>query len=186
MIPIWLQQLDEQGLLWIQQFLRVEVLNPVVKGFTTLGNVGLIWIVLSLLLLWKPSTRKAGITSLCAMILGLLVTNLCLKHLFMRPRPYEVMELLVPLVTSSDPNSFPSGHTCAAFAAGIAWAKTLPKRWMCIVAVVQAVLMGFSRLYVGVHYPSDVIAGALIGSVCGIIAYYLVQHWENRQKNSRQ
>ncbi len=182
MIPIWLQQLDEQGLLWIQQFLRVEVLNPVVKGFTTLGNVGLIWIVLSLLLLWKPSTRKAGITSLCAMILGLLVTNLCLKHLFMRPRPYEVMELLVPLVTSSDPNSFPSGHTCAAFAAGIAWAKTMPKRWMRIVAVVQAVLMGFSRLYVGVHYPSDVIAGALIGSVCGIVAYYLIQRWENRQK----
>lgn len=97
------------------------------------------------------------------MALGMLCTNVILKQLVLRPRPYVTMEALIPLLTSADPNSFPSGHTCAAFAAGMAWAGALPWRWARAAAVVQAVCMGLSRLYVGVHYPSDVLAGALIG-----------------------
>ena len=73
---------------------------------------------------------------------------------------------LIPLVNEPDPNSFPSGHTCAAFAAGMAWAGALPWRWARTAAVIQAVCMGLSRLYVGVHYPSDVLSGALVGSLC--------------------
>ena len=75
---------------------------------------------------------------------------------------------LTPLVTENDPNSFPSGHTCAAFAAGLSWARALPWRWGRIAAVVLAVLMGLSRLYVGVHYPTDVLAGAALGTLCGL------------------
>ena len=125
----WIQALDAGALLWIQETVRLEFLNPVVECYTTLGNGGLLWIALSLALLcWKP-TRRAGAASLLALLLGFLCTNVVLKNLVQRPRPYTVVEGLIPLLTSADPNSFPSGHTCAAFAAGLAWVRTLPWRW---------------------------------------------------------
>lgn len=179
-MPAAIQALDEQVLLWIQECVRQGVLDPLVKLYTTLGNAGIVWIVVSLVMLcWKP-TRRAGITALCAMVLGLLCTNVVLKHLVSRPRPYTVVEGLIPLLTSGDPNSFPSGHTCAAFAAGVAWFGTAKKGGWRAAALVQAVLMGLSRLYVGVHYPSDVLAGAIIGTLCGLGGLCLVDRWEKR------
>ena len=160
-----LQGLDG-GLLLAIQGLRLDWLNPVVECFTRLGNAGILWIVLSVLMLcWKP-TRKAGLLALFSMLLGLLCTNVALKHLVGRERPWLHVAGLIPLVNEPDPNSFPSGHTCAAFAAGMIWVRILPRRWMRGLAAVLAVCMGLSRLYVGVHYPSDVLAGALVGSLC--------------------
>ena len=179
-MPAAIQALDEQALLWIQECIRQGVLDPLVKLYTTLGNAGIIWIVVSVAMLcWKP-TRRAGATALCAMLLGLLCTNVVLKHLVSRPRPYTVVEGLIPLLTSGDPNSFPSGHTCAAFAAGVAWFGTAKKGGWRAAALIQAVLMGLSRLYVGVHYPSDVLAGAVIGTLCGLGGLWLVGRWEKR------
>lgn len=80
------------------------------------------------------------------------------------------MNNFIPLLYSSDPNSFPSGHTSTAFAAGIVWLKLIPVKSLKAVAVVQALLMGLSRMYVGVHYPSDVLMGALVGTLCAVIA----------------
>ena len=175
-----LQTLDGGALLWIQENLR-GLLDPIVEGYTTLGNTGLMWIVLSLAMLcWKP-TRKAGVAALAAMVLGLLCTNVVLKHLVARPRPWLDVAGLVPLIQEPDPNSFPSGHTCAACAAASAWWRTLPRRWMRWTGLVLAVCMGLSRLYVGVHYPSDVIAGALVGLFCGWAAWKLLQLWEERR-----
>ena len=165
-----LQNLDGAALLAIQS-LRLEVLNPLVEGFTSLGNAGLLWIVLSLaMLFWKP-TRKAGVLALVSLLLGLLCTNVLLKHLVGRERPWLHVAGLIPLVDERDPNSFPSGHTCAAFAAGMSWVRALPRRWMRVLSAVLAVCMGLSRLYVGVHYPSDVLAGALVGSFCAWLAW---------------
>ena len=167
-------------MLWIQENLR-GLLDPIVEGYTTLGNTGLMWIVLSLAMLcWKP-TRKAGVAALAAMVLGLLCTNVVLKHLVARPRPWLDVAGLVPLIQEPDPNSFPSGHTCAAFAAPSAWWRALPRRWRRWTGLVLAVCMGLSRLYVGVHYPSDVIAGALVGLFCGWAAWKLLQLWEERR-----
>lgn len=167
-----LQNLDSTLLLAVQN-LRIDALNPLVEGFTRLGNAGLLWIVLSLVMLcWKP-TRKAGVLALVSMLLGLLCTNVILKHLVGRPRPWLDIAQLVPLIAEPDPNSFPSGHTCAAFAAGMIWVRALPQRWMRVLSAVLAVCMGLSRLYVGVHYPSDVLAGALVGSFCAWMAWKL-------------
>ena len=175
-----LQTLDGGALLWIQENLR-GLLDPVVEGYTTLGNTGLMWIVLSLAMLcWKP-TRKAGVAALAAMVLGLLCTNVVLKHLVARPRPWLDVAGLVPLIQEPDPNSNPSRHTSPAFAAASAWWRTLPRRWMRWTGLVLAVCMGLSRLYVGVHYPSDVIAGALVGLFCGWAAWKLLQLWEERR-----
>jgi len=167
-----LQNLDGALLLAIQS-LRIPVLDPLVEGYTTLGNAGALWILLSLGMVCRKSTRKAGITALLALALGFLCTNVVLKHLVSRPRPWLDVAGLVPLIHEPDPNSFPSGHTTAAFAAGAAWAGTLPQKWVRVLAVGAAVCMGFSRLYVGVHYPSDVLAGALVGTACAWVAVKL-------------
>jgi len=174
-----LLQLDGQLLLAIQGLHRAW-LDPIVSCYTRLGDAGILFIVLSLvMLLWKP-TRKAGALALCAMVLGLLVTNLTIKPLVERARPWLVLPI-TPLVTEHDPNSFPSGHTCAAFAAGLSWARALPWKWGRMAAVVLAVCMGLSRLYVGVHFPTDVLAGAVIGALCAWIAWKGVQLYEERK-----
>ena len=176
-MPLAIQGIDEAVLLWIQEAVRQAWLDPVVKAFTTLGNAGILWIVLSVaMLFWRP-TRKAGLLAGCALIFSLLFTNLGLKLIFTRPRPYTVVEGLIPLLTSGDPNSFPSG---------LVWARTLPKPWMRRTAVIQAVLMGLSRLYVGVHYPSDVLGGALVGTVCAMLALYIGRLWQRRQEHNLQ
>ena len=172
-MPQWLLPIDGGILLWIQNFLRCAVLDPIMIIYTQMGDAGILWIVLSVVLICIPRTRKAGFVSLIAMLLGLLCTKVVLKHVVGRTRPWLVVEGLIPLVAENDPNSFPSGHTCAAFAAASAWCRTLPRRWMKIVAVVMAALMGFSRLYVGVHFPTDVLAGMAVGLLCGWLAWLI-------------
>jgi undecaprenyl-diphosphatase len=173
-MPIWIQNLDERVLRWIGDTLRLPILNGAVCFYTKLGDSGMLFIVLALLMLCFAKTRRAGGTALAAMAFGLVVTNLTIKPLMSRARPWVVMEGFETLVRSSDPNSFPSGHTCAAFAFAIAVCMVLPQRWAKAAAVAAAVLMGFSRLYVGVHFPSDVLAGAFIGSMCGLLASWIV------------
>lgn len=176
-----LLQLDGHLLLAIQN-LHQPWLDPIISLFTKLGDAGILWIALSLaMLLYKP-TRRAGTLALCAMILGLLITNVTIKSLVERARPWLALPL-TPLVTEKDPNSFPSGHTCAAFAAGLVWMRTLPWGWGRAAAVVLAVLMGLSRLYVGVHYPTDVLAGALIGSLCAWAVWKRYQRFEERRNS---
>lgn len=170
-----LLQLDGNILLWIQEWLRQPWLTPTVALYTKLGDAGMLWIALSLILLCFPKTRRAGLVSLLAMALGLLCTNVVLKHLVARTRPWLTVEGLTPLVTENDPNSFPSGHTTAAFAAALAWWHTLPGRRMRAAALCMAVLMGLSRLYVGVHFPSDVLVGGIVGAACGVLAWQIAK-----------
>ena len=174
--------LDSGVLLWIQEHLRGPVLDAVVSFYTTLGNAGILFLVLAGVLLCFRRTRKAGALALGAIVIGFLCTNVVLKHLVGRPRPWLDVPGLTALVAEHDPNSFPSGHTCAAFAAGLAWAGTCSARWARIAAVVSAVCMGLSRLYVGVHYPSDVLAGALVGSLAALAALALARRWEREHK----
>ena len=182
MMLSWLATLDGGALLWLQEYLRSPLLTAFFTCFTQLGNAGILWIVLAVGLLCFRRTRKAGACALLAMLLGLLCTNVILKQLVQRPRPWLLVEGLLPLVAEGDPNSFPSGHTTAAFAAGIVWLRTLPWKWGRAAALVSAVLMGFSRLYVGVHYPSDVLAGAVIGTLCALAALCLWQRQNTRRK----
>ena len=178
-MPEVIQQFDEQALVWIAQHIRGGLLNPIMSFYTKLGDAGLLFIALGLVMLLFKSTRKAGFSALCAMVIGLIVVNFTIKPLMARERPWLVIEGFVNLVPEKDPNSFPSGHTNAAFAFALALCMAAPKRWMKITAVCMAVVMGLSRLYVGVHFPSDVLAGALIGSLCGLLGAWVVKNvWE--------
>lgn len=182
-----IQQIDETLLLAIQN-MRVDFLNPIMEVYTSLGNLGIMWIVLSAAMLCHPKTRRAGMLSLLAMLLGMICTNVLLKHIVARPRPWLDVAGLTALVAEPDPNSFPSGHTCAAFAASMIWIKEFPWKWGRITGVVLAVLMGLSRLYVGVHYPTDVLVGAVVGFVCAWAVWedYLLYEAKKRRRLQEQ
>ena len=180
----WLLALDGAILLWIQDWVRNPILNAFFSVFTHLGDAGMLWIALALVFACIPRTRRAGLCALTALLLGLLCTNVVLKHLVERTRPWLVVEGLVPLIAEGDPNSFPSGHTTAAFAAGVVWWKSLPWPWARAGALVLAVLMGCSRLYVGVHFPSDVLAGVVVGTLCALCAMALWRRVADRRRNS--
>lgn len=167
-------------LLWIQENLR-GFLDPLVSFYTRLGDSGLVWILLCLALLLHPKTRKAGVAGVVGLVLSLLCTNILIKPLVARTRPWLLLEGLVPLVVERDPNSFPSGHSSAAFACAMALWGTLPKKWG-RPALVCAGLMALSRLYVGVHFPSDVLCGTLVGIFCGWCACKLLKLWEEKKR----
>jgi membrane-associated phospholipid phosphatase len=169
----WIQWIDSEALLFLQETLRFDWLSQLMEGYTTLGDKGLMWIVLALGLLCFKQTRKAGVLALVAMLFGLIGTNLILKNLVARPRPWLVVDGLLPLMSPPDPNSFPSGHTCAAFAFAGTMCRGLKWRWAKVTAVMAALLMGFSRLYVGLHFPTDVLMGMCVGLLCSQAAWYL-------------
>lgn len=168
-----LVEMDGSILLWIQEHLRNGILTPVMKCITRLGNGGLIWLALIVLLLLFHSTRRTGITALLAMLLTLLVINLLLKNMIARIRPYETVVGLTRIISAPTDFSFPSGHAGHAFAASVVFFRELPKK-LGIPALVFAFLISFSRLYVGVHYPTDVLAGAILGTAMALLATLIV------------
>lgn len=164
----WVQSLDESALRWIAENVRTPFLDRLVVFYTHLGNAGWIFIALAIILLLKKKTRQAGAAALTSLALGFVATNLVLKPLVERSRPWVVMEDFSSLVFSRDLHSFPSGHTCAAFAFSASLCAVLPSKTAKAAALIAAALMGFSRVYVGVHFLSDVLAGAVVGTVCGL------------------
>lgn len=157
-------------LLLIQEHLRAPALDGVMRFITHLGDTGAIWIALTLILLFIPRTRRAGAVCAAALIVNLLITNVALKNIIQRIRPYDVMDSLKILVEAEHDFSFPSGHTACSFAGAWAIRRTLPKKYH-IPAIILAVLISLSRLYVGVHYPTDVIGGAIVGTIAAEISY---------------
>ena len=183
----YIQQIDNSIMLFLQS-IRNPVLSAILLPITKSGNHGIIVIALILLTLFFKSERKTFFTAALGLILGSLVTIVLLKPFIMRPRPYVSIEELAALVDmSSDPNSFPSGHTTAVFAMAMGWQLASEKKWLKIFGWVLAVLMAFSRLYVGVHYPTDVLAGALIGMAGSFIAWQIVKRgFEELEKRKRE
>ncbi|MDE6970349.1 MAG: phosphatase PAP2 family protein [Eubacterium sp.] len=163
-------------LLYIQEHIRTPWLTPVVIFITSLGNAGIFWILLSALLLVSKKTRKAGFISFLALFASLLINNLLLKNLVARMRPFDAYQALLPLVARPVDFSFPSGHTGSSFASAYVLYKRLPKK-AGLAALVLAVLIGLSRLYVGVHYPSDVLAGVFTGIASGCLAQWAYQKY---------
>lgn len=172
-------------LLWIQENLRADWLDPIVKGITFLGNAGWLWIVLSLVLLILPKTRKTGFCTAGALVFDLLSVNILLKPLVSRTRPYLVDPSLISLIGEQSDKSFPSGHTAASFAFAVAFAMMAPKKYS-IPVLVLATLIALSRLYLGVHYPTDILGGMVIGTLCGIASVLLVKWIYKKVENKKK
>lgn len=163
--------LDWSVLLWFES-IRTPVGDVVAPFLGMLGEFGWIWIALAAVLLAIPSTRRVGVVVVVALLLDLLVVDLAIKNIVARPRPFEVSDAIVPLMDPPWGHSFPSGHAAAAFATVSALYFSHCRVWMG--ALPLAILIALSRLYVFVHYPSDVLAGVLIGAVLGWVAAWLV------------
>lgn len=171
-----LSNFEGRFLLFVQEHLRVPALNGAVTFITHLGDTGIIWIVLTLVLLIVPRTRKAGAVCAAALVINLLLTNVFLKNLVQRIRPYDAMDALKILVDAEHDFSFPSGHTACSFACAWAMRRTLGRRFWSP-AILLAVLISLSRLYVGVHYPTDVLGGLVIGIFAAEITYALLRRY---------
>lgn len=166
--------MDADILLFLQNTVRNPALTPLVKAITVLGNGAILWVLVSAAMLIPEKTRRTGLTSILALLVSLLINNIILKNLVARVRPYEVIEGLVPLIRRPWDYSFPSGHTGSSFAAAWVFYGKLPKRFG-IPALVLAGLIGLSRLYLGVHYPTDVLFGVVSGIGSGCIAMLTVK-----------
>ena len=158
------------------QGMRTPVGDAVMCFITKLGNAGMIWIVLAVILLLIPKTRKTGIIILAALCIDLVVCNGILKNLYARIRPCDVNTQIQLLIARPDDFSFPSGHTAASFAA-VAALYFSGERKLWKPALVLACLIAFSRLYLYVHYPTDILGGILVGIAAGYIGYVMNQKW---------
>lgn len=155
------------------------LLTPVITIITTSCDYGIGMIILGIVLALFKRTRKIGICVLLSLIIGSLITNVIVKNWVARPRPYQSDTALyntwwqmVGARTESG-FSFPSGHTTAAMAAMTAIFLTSTKkyRWISFIFVL---LIGFSRNYLMVHYPSDVIGGIISGGIAAFVAAKLI------------
>ena len=156
---------------WIQANLQSGFMDKFMPFITIFGDAGIFWMVWAGVLLIFRKTRKTGVGMFIAMILGLLVCNITLKPLVARIRPYDLQaELGVAIQLLCGPQhdfSFPSGHTIASFEAAVVLLKNGKK--MGIPAMILAVLISFSRMYLYVHYPTDVIASIILGTMFALI-----------------
>jgi membrane-associated phospholipid phosphatase len=149
--------MDANILLWIQDNLRNPVLNSIFKVVTNFGSEYAIILICICLLLFKK-TRKVGILCTIALLLSVGTTSLIVKPLVARPRPYEAVAGLTSVIGPEVEYSFPSGHTNATFTIAIMFWYVYGKK-IGIPALIAASLVAFSRLYVGVHYPTDILGG---------------------------
>ena len=161
---------------WIQANLQSSLLDTIMPIITLFGEDGIFWIAWAVLLICIPKTRKIGLGMGFALIMGLLVCNVTLKPLVQRPRPYDFQEqqfgiIINLLIERQHDFSFPSGHTIASFEAATVLLKNSKK--MGIPAMIIAIAVSFSRLYLYVHYPTDVIFSVFAGILFAFLGDWL-------------
>ena len=173
----WAVSFDLPILDWIQANMRSGFMDFIMPWITILGDAGIFWMICAAILAITKKYRRIGFGMAIAMVLGLLVCNVTLKPLVARIRPYDFQETLGVtinlLIENQHDFSFPSGHTIASFEA--CTVMLLGSRKLGIPATLLAILIAFSRMYLYVHYPTDVIASVILGTLFGVIGY-LVTH----------
>ena len=160
---------------WILNFLQ-QFRSPFMDGFmilmTRLGDNGYIWIALTIVLLCFKKTRKLGVLMTIGLLIELFICNVGLKPLVHRTRPFDVVPFDVIIKRPTD-YSFPSGHTGASFVCATILYRMKQKGW--ILALLLSILIAFSRLYLFVHYPTDVLGGMILGMCIGVFLVTIVE-----------
>jgi undecaprenyl-diphosphatase len=158
---------------WIQAHLRCGLLDTAMSAVSHLADHGEIWILLAVVLLFIKGQRRYGASVACALVLDLIGCNMILKPLIGRVRPFAVNAAVELLTKAPTDAAFPSGHTACSFAAVLALKTAGSPLWK--PALVLAALIGFSRLYLYVHWPTDVLGGMLLGAAVGWLGAKLVE-----------
>lgn len=164
--------------LFVEKYLWRPILDLVMPLITHLGDAGLVWIVLAVVLLFFKKYRKFGIMMAIGLLLSLIINDNILKPLIGRPRPFNLESwqgifIYPELIARPHDFSFPSGHTSSSFAAAVVLIFT-KKKQIYITALILAFLIAFSRIYVHVHYCTDVLAGIAAGTVFALLSLAII------------
>lgn len=167
---------------FVEEHLWSPALDAVMVAVTTLGDGGLIWIALGAVLLFFKNYRRFGIMIFVALLFSLIINDNILKPLIARPRPFDLESwktifVYPELIERPSSLSFPSGHSSSSLAAAVVLLFSKNKK-LGIPVLVFALLMAFSRIYVHVHYATDVFAGIVAGTVYALLAVLLVSRLE--------
>ena len=176
---LWIMNLEFWILDGIQN-LRTPAADVLMPFITSFGNGGVIWIVLTVILLLIPKTRKTGLILGAALILDGIFCNLFLKNLVRRIRPCDINDAVRLLIPYPSDYSFPSGHTAVSFAAASAL-YFAGEKYLWKAALVLAAFIAFSRMYLYVHYPTDVLGGIIFGCLSGWLGYHIVKFAEGKK-----
>lgn len=155
----------------------IELENPfltsIMSIITFLGSLGAVWLATGIVFLFFEKSRNTGILIIISVLIGGVVNDLILKNLFSRVRPFETMGISA-LINEPNTFSFPSGHAFSSFVS--AYQINRFNKRMGIFAYILAALIALSRIYLRVHYPTDIIAGAICGMILGACIYRLFHY----------
>ena len=163
----------ERAAMLFFQNIRIPVVNEIMKFFSAIGDTGLVWFVIIAALLVFKKTRRIGFDILLSLAVCWCVSNLVIKPIISRVRPYVQIPELTVLIKYPPDTSFPSGHACSSFTCAIVGDRSFRDKRIRAGFWLLASLITISRIYVGVHYPTDLLAGALIGVLGGLAVYKL-------------
>jgi len=162
-----LKTMDRNAVLWVQDNVRSPKVSRFFKSVTRLGDKGIFWIGLSLLLMLPKKTRDAGKLSLKSIVTCFFVNNIVMKNVFSRQRPYDAVEDVDRIIEEQPDYSFPSGHAANSVASAVVFYRYFDNAFGKS-ALATAIMIAISRIYVGVHYLSDILVGLIVGSTTGI------------------
>lgn len=167
-------QIDFAVLNYIQEHFRCSFFDFLMPLLSRAAELGLVWIIIAVIMLFFKKSRRCGVLMLVSMALTILIGEFTVKNIVCRVRPCNVNTAIDMLVRRPQSFSFPSGHTGASFAA--AMSICLNKKWYWgLAAILFAALIGFSRLYLYVHYPTDVLAGMALGMLVAVIVWAIAK-----------
>ncbi len=173
-------EFDFSVLNWIQDNLKCGFLDFLMPKITFLGDKGLIWLLIAIILLITKKYRKTGIIMLVGMALGVLFGNLIIKNLIARTRPYDIETTIKLIISKPTGYSFPSGHTLASIISATVLSLTSKK--FAIFSIPLAIMIAFSRMYLYVHYPSDILGATILGVAIGFFTYFFANKTTNKKK----
>ncbi|SFU70865.1 undecaprenyl-diphosphatase [Clostridium sp. DSM 8431] len=182
----FIQNIDTAILMFIQNHFTSPLADSFMVAITSVGNVGALWIAITLIFLVSKKYRKYGLMLFASLVLCSIIGNLGIKPLVARPRPYNFDDSITLLIDKPRDFSFPSGHTMVSFAS--ATIIYYMNRKLGVITYILAALIAFSRLYLYVHYFSDVLAGLIIGILISKFvikveqAYRIKKHSEKNVK----
>ena len=169
----FIEEQDLKVYKFINSHHRSKFMNYFMKFFTFLGNLGMLWIIFALLFILNKNLRKEGITLICSLVLTTMLGEGLLKHIVRRKRPFIKLNTIDTLIIRPPTSySFPSGHTASSFAAAAVFIA-IDSRISALIILIAS-LIAFSRLYLNVHYFSDIVAGAFLGIFCGTLTAHLL------------
>lgn len=166
----YIKKIDKKVINYVS-FWQRPFLSKFLMPFTKLGSLGVIWLVLAIPMLINESSRKVGIKVVLMVLVTGLIGEVFIKHVAKRKRPSKYIEEEDMLIRKPITYSFPSGHTSSSVASAVV--ISFSYRFLAVPVCILAFLVSFSRLYFKVHYPSDIIAGAILGVLCATVVNFI-------------